>query len=190
MPRHPQSQRVFRSGWNCAAAAVNYTEGTEDTRGGFFAELVDGGGECLVTVETWRITEADAWESDTFETSFSLVTTHQEHYDARQAPDGWTEVGFDDGDWRSAVAVGGTHWDGTDAQSVSAVPRWNHLIERNNPEIGTNQCTLDRIKGNSRQIREPLFCNSRNVTRHYCIIENSGLVTASLFPIVPAGSGV
>ncbi|WP_248910472.1 family 78 glycoside hydrolase catalytic domain [Halocatena marina] len=134
------------SGRNCVAAVINYSGTMEDTRGGFLAELANGGDERLVTDESWRITEADAWERDTFETSFNLETTHQEHYDARQAPDGWTEVGFDDGDWCSAVAVGGTHWDDNGPRPAPAVPPWTHLVKRDIPEMKRSRRTPEQIE--------------------------------------------
>jgi len=72
--------------------------------GGFFlqGELVtDGGVVTLDTDASWRHLVAEAWERDTPGCSLGFV----EVYDARRAPQGWADVGFDDTGWEAAEVL-------------------------------------------------------------------------------------
>ncbi|MFB6173682.1 MAG: alpha-L-rhamnosidase N-terminal domain-containing protein [Halobacteriales archaeon] len=97
-------------GTNCVGVVVNYTGTMTDTRAGLLAELVVDGEPVLATDGTWQVAPATAWRRDTHATRFNTVTPYQEHYDAREAPQGWTDPGFDAEDWAAAAVISGTPW--------------------------------------------------------------------------------
>jgi alpha-L-rhamnosidase len=66
--------------------------------GQFRLEYADGSTETLGTDEHWRVKPGPI--------TFSCVFGGED-YDARLEPRGWTEAGFDDGAWASALVVGG-----------------------------------------------------------------------------------
>jgi len=58
----------------------------------------------LVTDGSWKLRPGDAWFRDLPRMSIQLE--FPEVYDANRAPDGWTEVGFDDSLWQRATVIG------------------------------------------------------------------------------------
>lgn len=72
--------------------------------GGFFLQgeaVTDGGTVTLDTDASWRHLVAEAWERDTPGCSLGFV----EVYDARRAPQGWTDADFDDTGWDAAEVL-------------------------------------------------------------------------------------
>ncbi|MCB8922164.1 MAG: family 78 glycoside hydrolase catalytic domain [Ardenticatenaceae bacterium] len=61
-----------------------------------------GAGEiCLDTGAAWRCLESEAWQRDVPSGSLGFI----EIYDARRAPQGWTEADFDDSGWGEAEVL-------------------------------------------------------------------------------------
>jgi len=137
----PQSQPFFqyydthdvdeylREGLNCVAVIGNYVGNLPDTRGGVLAELVNGDGQTLLaTGPAWRVTRAAAWSPDGHYYRGNKTTPYQEFYDARRAPQGWSDVGFDDSQWTRAAAIGARGKD-----RPPAVIPWINLVPRDIP---------------------------------------------------------
>ena len=75
--------------------------------GGFlFDAQVKCGGKSINmgTDETWKVLPATAWYRDIPRIVIQLG--FQEIYDMNQAPEGWTELDFDDSTWQDATVVG------------------------------------------------------------------------------------
>ncbi len=93
--------------------AVNYWQ-TAFGDGGVYCHLqVETGKTCLEICadDTWRCLQATAWRQDTPRIGWGQGFI--EEYDARLAPDGWQETGFDDSDWPTAhiLVTGGSRDD-------------------------------------------------------------------------------
>ena len=64
-------------------------------------EYVDGAHEVVASDEHWRATTGPIRYSDLL---------HGEYYDARRELDGWTDPGYDDGDWGPYARKIATAW--------------------------------------------------------------------------------
>ncbi|MCK4375260.1 MAG: alpha-L-rhamnosidase N-terminal domain-containing protein [Candidatus Brocadiae bacterium] len=111
---HDVSGRL-RPGTNCIAV-VAYCYGPEAHgvlgqnwgRGGLIAELRAPGeeGETLLATDgDWRVLQSPAWKQDV-PVNCTLYGDFKEVYDSRLEPEGWTETGFDDGDWPAPEVLG------------------------------------------------------------------------------------
>jgi len=72
--------------------------------GGFFLQgdvITAAGAVRLDTDDSWRYLVSEAWQRDAPVGSLGFV----EIYDARRAPVGWTEIGFDDSGWEAAEVL-------------------------------------------------------------------------------------
>jgi hypothetical protein len=97
---------------------------------------------------------------------------------------GWTEVGFGDGNWRTAVPVGGTPWSDGEIPSAPAVPSWTHLVKRDIPEMETNRLTPEWIEGVSECIH--LTNRRRSGDRSIILSQLGGPVTHTTIEDVEA----
>ena len=89
-------------------------------RGGLLAQLELDGKTVLGTDRTWRVKPCEA-----FCRSVPRVSVQQgweEQFDARKKEEGWTEAGYDDGDWAEAVELGSP-----------GMPPWRELAPRDIP---------------------------------------------------------
>lgn len=72
--------------------------------GGFFLQgdlVVAAGARPLDTDASWRYLVSEAWQQDAPAGSLGFI----EVYDARRAPVGWAEAGFDDSGWETAEVL-------------------------------------------------------------------------------------
>ncbi len=129
--------KSFRRGKNSIAALVHHYGTNTFTyhlgRGGF---LFDGKVEyvqmpssamrsiSIVSDDSWRVKRADAWLSDI--PRISVQQEFYEVYDANKAPQGWTDVGFDDSTWDRATPI------------TNDLP-WGSLTERQIPFLYEKQ---------------------------------------------------
>ncbi len=106
----------LRRGANIVAALVRYYGSptpwwapVNPTRhqgaGGLLLEA-ELGDLTLISDDTWRVLGGDAWE----EAPSPGLGGPPEVLDGRRLPRGWTEPGFDDGDWPAAVVLGANHF--------------------------------------------------------------------------------
>ncbi|GAH29568.1 unnamed protein product, partial [marine sediment metagenome] len=72
----------------------------------FQGEVVYTNGDTLAILsnDTWKVQTSSAWHRDAPRVSYALG--FQEIYDARLAPENWTEKDFDDSKWASAMVIG------------------------------------------------------------------------------------
>ncbi len=92
--------------------------------GGFFlqGDAITGSG--IVRLDTgphWRCLESAAWRREVPCNSLGCM----EHYDARLAPSGWTDTGYDDGEWAAAqvLRMPGRNFSGDVVPFGAMVPR-------------------------------------------------------------------
>jgi len=115
----------LKEGSNTIAALVyNAGEGLHhrlDARGGFFfqAAVIDESGETekVLSDNSWRVTQAKAWDSTTKHRQGDHTIGMRERYDARLAIDDWQLASFDDSDWEQAMEIG-----------VPPMAPWNHMV--------------------------------------------------------------
>ena len=126
-----------------AAITYHYGNGPDNetrntyhpSRGGFLCQVeLTAEGESFITDDSWRCLESQAWARDV-----PMVDrmTYAEFYDARQAPEGWLNVDFDDSEWARAevVTLGprAATWNWN--PSASAVLPWMKLEPRPIPQF-------------------------------------------------------
>ena len=142
-------------GKNVIAALIHhYGVGTASYilgRGAFLfqGEVVYTNGDTLAILsnDTWKVQTSSAWHRDVPRVSYALG--FQEIYDARLAPENWTEKDFDDSKWASAMVIG-----------RPPMAPWTSLVPRDIPmlleksvfpqailAIGECQSTEDRWQG-------------------------------------------
>jgi len=142
-------------GKNVIAALIHhYGESTASYipgRGGFLFQgeimCVNGSGLTILSDDTWRVLPSNAWHKDAPRLNGSLG--FQEIYDARLAPENWTEKDFDDSKWASATIIG-----------RPPMAPWTSLVPRDIPmllekfvlpkavlAVGECQSTKDRWQG-------------------------------------------
>ena len=125
----------------CIGVIVNYVGNLADTRGGLLVELVDGEGEpFLISDETWRVTRARAWASNTYYFRMNQATPYQEHFDARKMPEAWNRLGFDDSRWRDAEVIHGRLSD-----RPPMVNPWSRLVPRDIPYMTADPVLPDAV---------------------------------------------
>ena len=90
-------------------------------RGGFFfqAVIVDVGGQVakINSDESWRVTQAVAWDTNTKIRQDANCIGMRERYDARLAYEAWQKTSFDDSDWKFAKEIG-----------VPPLEPWNQIV--------------------------------------------------------------
>jgi len=99
-------------------------------------EYVDGTTETVVSDDAWRVTDGPT-RFETLSTTWLRSNHLQEAYDARHERSGWTEPGFDDGDWNDVTTV--TPPDGeVTAQMVQPIKVHDTIspVNRSNPADG------------------------------------------------------
>jgi hypothetical protein len=144
--------RFLRPGRNCAAVLVNHLGTIADTRGGLLVEIeAEDGKTVLYSDDSWRVRRADAWERDTHFIRGNHMAPFQEFFDARKAPDGWTETSFDDAAWARATIVAGSAGPVGAAQSdrPPAAGPWSLLVARDIPFMRTTTvlpAAIERIE--------------------------------------------
>jgi len=89
-------------GWFSKQGAYWVADGSPRARVRLTVEFADGRTRTVTTSGDWAASESPLVENDIYD---------GERYDARREQDGWSEPGFDDGDWDAAAVVdapGGT----------------------------------------------------------------------------------
>jgi alpha-L-rhamnosidase len=111
-----------------------WTEGVAETGAGSVDLSTRGG---------WKCVQSDAWTQDTPQSNHSLGFI--EDFDAGRLPAGWTEVGFDDGDWDEArpLLTGG---EGPESTYGGLETRpFPVLVPRGIPMLEQRKVAADRI---------------------------------------------
>jgi len=124
---------LLRKGKNCVAIVANYRGTREESRGGLLLDMIqpleNGRARKVVATDRgWKTKRAKAWNRDTFPVRFNRLTPFQEHFDARETPEGWKEVGFDDSDWRTPEVI-----EGHSSDRPPAVTPWGKPVPRDIP---------------------------------------------------------
>ena len=107
-----------------AALVYNAGEGLHrrmDARGGFFfqAHVTDKSGNLtkILSDNTWRVTQALAWDTGTIHRQVDHTIGMRERYDARVAFEGWQQTSFDDSSWEQATEIG-----------IPPIEPWNQIV--------------------------------------------------------------
>jgi len=122
----------LQEGTNTIAALVhNPGEGLHhrfNARGGFFfqAAVTDATGSVtkIISDESWSVTQARAWDTDSPQRQIHHCIGIRERYDARLALEGWQQPSFNDSDWGRAKEIG-----------VPPVTPWNHIVVIRRPRL-------------------------------------------------------
>ncbi len=146
---------LLKKGENTVSVIVNYVGNLPDTQAGLLCEIVSDGDTLLTTDGSWKSQRAYAWEQNTHCFGSNKTTPYQEFFDARKAPAGWTETGFDDSAWDNASVIN------PGRGMTSMVGPWARLVERDIPFMKEEPVLPKTVAG----IEETLYlCNrpSRN----------------------------
>ena len=133
--------RYFKKGKNVVAARVyHFGIGMHhriNARGGFFFQakvtFADDSALEINSDDSWRVSKAEAWNDQTelrtgpSETGANLIG-FVEKFDARQMPDNWQGIGFDDSRWQMAKKLG-----------VPPIPPWNNIVVVTRPPLFREQ---------------------------------------------------
>lgn len=131
---------VLRIGQNCLSVRVHYQrEGVsfyDPSRAGLLVQ-VDGLPKPIQTDATWRVLPDYSWHDE----SPTMARFHLEvcdRVDLRKRARGWTHIGFDDSQWKSARAlereIGWPAPQQNDAPT-HLTPPWTTLVERDVPYL-------------------------------------------------------
>jgi len=132
--------KSLRKGQNCLAVRVHHQrEGVsfyDPSRAGLLAQ-VGGLSESIQTDATWRVSPDQSWQGE----SPPMARFHLEvcdRVDLRKQARGWTQIGFDDSQWKHAsVLKREIGWPAPQKNDAPThlTPPWTTLVERDVPYL-------------------------------------------------------
>jgi len=175
----------LQQGKNCIAAVVYHLGNVKDSRGGFLAELVDDKNNMVTgTDASWKAARSSAWEQHTYKSETNKMDPYQEVFDARQEPEGWTTVEFDDSKWQYSNVIKNRFslGNGATADTPPSVCPWVNLVPRDIPlmeeypvypqEICRIEETVDLLNRPRIEDISPLLSMVGQPVK-YCKVENA-----------------
>jgi len=151
---------LFQRGANAIAVAVHhYGDWTFSAQRGRAGLLVDArivtsrGSYTIRTDDTWRVLKSPAWDTDLDRINMQLG--FPEVYDARQAPVGWTAVGYDDTSWGAPVEIGAAGTAPWTNLTANPLPDQDETILRPKAVVSTQD--VGRLPSASRISFAPLY---------------------------------